>query len=74
MSVTCGPDERLRPTVQLAEPVPNLELGNPVARFHLAVLTDADPDEPRRTAYAEPFALPIALHHRGIRSEDMREA
>jgi hypothetical protein len=36
------PRERLRPPVQLTEPVPNVELGNPVARFHLPILADRD--------------------------------
>ena len=42
--------ERLGPPVQLAEPVPYVELWNSVTRLHLSILPDRDADQPRHAA------------------------
>ena len=56
-------NERLRPSVQLADPIPRLEVGPPLAGLELAVLPDAYANQPRGAADPEPSALLVALHH-----------
>jgi hypothetical protein len=62
-------DERLRPPVQLADPILCLEIRESLASLELSTLADADSDQPRRSTDPETLALPIALHHRGERRQ-----
>ena len=68
-SVTMGAYERLRPSVELADPVPRLEGRKACAALELPILTDADPEKPGGATDPQTLALPISLHHRRVRGQ-----
>ena len=61
--------ESLRPPVQLADPVPRLEVGEALASLQLPVLLRLHAEMPGCATDAETFALPIELHHRRERGQ-----
>jgi hypothetical protein len=58
-------DERLRPAVELADPVPRLEGRRSSAGLELPVLLDAHAEAPRGLPDPPTGLLPIMLEHRG---------
>jgi hypothetical protein len=56
--------ERLRPPVQLADPVPRIEIVDRFAGLKDAVLTGGQTQEPGCSADGVAFPLPITLQHR----------
>ena len=68
-SVTMGAYERLRPSVELADPVPRLDSRKACAALELPILTDAGPENPGGETVPQTLALPISLHHRRVRGQ-----
>jgi hypothetical protein len=58
-------DERLRPPVQLADPVPRMKSGERLARFELSVVLRLHAKSPRYLADGEPAPLSIVTEEIG---------